>query len=401
MRLYHIVISISMRKQIMSMVVSKKNVSLSELIIHLARLGLGQEAREDLDSFVLEEDCWKDFLTLAAKEGCTGLIHYNITHHFPDFNVPDQISHQLEQEYLTNVGRNLLIDAQLKEICARFEESKLSVLTIRGAVFFDQIYPEIGIRPLIDMDFVVHAQDFEKVQEILKGLGFENHECYPFFFFKDDIYVDIHLDSINFWRIKDWPSAIDIKNKDLWQRTVSFRGHSCVRALNTYDSILHCCEHLMRHSFDRLIWFVDIAYLVKNEGEVFDWRRMIQRAKEFHAQKAAFYVMSYLEKMNFIDVPSERLVELGDFRMNFLEKRNFRLLMANRRVNLSGDLMSLFAIPGFWLRIQALWNGIFIENEKFPLIRKRLTFFSYICRFFRLFKYIFTKTLSVFRIPKF
>ncbi len=298
----------------------QQGISSSDLILDLAGLDFGQTLPE-----VLPFPNQDEFLTMAAKEGCTGLIHYNLKHYQPSHNFPESVCGHLEQEYLVNLGRNLLIDNELSNICAEFERDKLKALTVRGAVFFDQIYPELGMRPLIDMDFVVCQEDFDRVRTILGALGFEHNECYPFFFFKDNIYVDIHLDSINFWRIKNWPSAIGIKNEALWQRTVSFRGNAYIRALDGYDSIIHCSEHLMRHSFDRLIWFLDIAYLVRKEGSVFQWDQLVQRTRECCAQKAVYYVLSYLNQMNYCSVPTHILGELGAVRFNVLEKKNFSL----------------------------------------------------------------------------
>jgi len=385
----------------MTTALSQKSVSPDDFLLHCIRLGISDQEHDDSAEGFFDGGHWEAFIHKAEKEGCTGVIYHNISRHQSRHNIPSAVLHQLEQEYLTNTGRNLLMDSELSMICQQFDAQELPALTVRGVVFFDRIYPEIGMRPLIDMDFVVHRNDFDRARRILNDLGFQCHDCYPFFFFKDDIYVDLHLDSINFWRIKGWPSSIDITHKELWKKTLPFCGYTYVRTLDVYDSIIHCCEHLMRHSFGRLIWFLDIVYLIQGKAGVFQWDRLIGRTADARALKAVHYVMAYLSQRDLCSVPSQSMAALESGSMNGIERWYYRLLLADRRDRISGDVLSLLAVPGFWRKVGLLWNGIFIEKEKFPLVRTRLTVWTYVQRIFRLMGHVLKKIYCMVSFQKF
>ena len=121
-----------------------------------------------------EEDfsliCWDIFLKKVYKEGVAGLIFYNLKDTRFKLFLPKKVFKALEDYYLTNLGRNLLIHQQLQEIFKAFGEERVFCFLIRGGFFSKYLYHDLGIRPMADIDLAIFKKDLSRVKKILEEL---------------------------------------------------------------------------------------------------------------------------------------------------------------------------------------------------------------------------------------
>lgn len=332
---------------------------------------------------------WDLFLKKSFQEGVSGLIFYNLSRSGKQSLVPPQVYQKLEDDYIANTGRNVFVSQQLEEIIGSFQRGSLRALLLRGAAFFNRIYPHLGIRSMGDIDFVVCSSDHGKAKEIFSNTGYEPAKGYPFLFYKreleDKLSVDLHLDRVGFWRIPITPFRFSINNPDIWNQSVSWdEGRPCVKMLSVYDAIFASCIHMVKHSFQRLIWFIDIVELINHAGASFNWDKLIDRAKAYRVVLPTFFVLSFINQTKLLSMPEQALTQLGDFKMSKLQAKSYRKLLDNQRQDIPGSLLYLSCIPGFPARVKFLWKAVFMEKEKVPAFTDRKGVKVYVRRFFKI-----------------
>jgi hypothetical protein len=52
--------------------------------------------------------------------------------------------------------------------------------------------------------------------------------------------------------------------------------------------------HLQKHSYSRLIWFFDLAMLLRKYAESIEWKEVIHRAESFRLEKSLYITLAYL-----------------------------------------------------------------------------------------------------------
>ena len=317
------------------------------------------------------------------------MIYVRIKNNERRDQMPRWVLKKLEEDYLTNTGRNLLLQQSIHDLVQKIDDSKLNAFLVRGATFLDQVYKDNGVRPIMDMDIVVDEKDFEDLQNVLQGEGFEWFKDYPYFYKKGEFYVDVHLNSLQFWRL-NWPTPIRITNEDLWRRTLKFEQSLVVRQLDCYDHILHCCEHLMRHNYEKLMWFMDIAYMIESHPS-FQWDELYTRAEKNNFLKPLFYVFTFLAHHELCAVKPSFYGRLENIHLNPIEKRSIRLLRRNRRRHFCGEWLAFFMIKGWSKRWQLFYYGVFIKKSRLPLVRQKFLVWSYMRRLFKFVFYQFLK----------
>ncbi|MBN3040337.1 MAG: nucleotidyltransferase family protein [Candidatus Omnitrophica bacterium] len=354
-------------------------------------------APEYISEFSLSEQEWDKFLILASQEGLSSLVYYNLTNHKHAFKIPPVVLSRLKQEFYINTGRNVCIRDELDNIYSAFENKKIDAVLVRGAVFFDKIYPALGIRPLVDADIVIFEKDLEAVSSMLRDIGYQSSNNYPFFLEKDNFYLDLHLNVPGYWRARVQNSSIDISDSSIWQETIPLKeNYFHVRGLGLYDSILASAQHLQWHDFSRLIWFVDIANLINSSSQDLDYDYLIKRAETFNLKKTLYFMIKYLNQYRLIATEERFLKDLDKLPLNRFEKKTSFLLLANKRENISGEMLFLFSLGGLKSKLKFIIDVIFLDRQRLPLEEDKKGSWVYLKRFYRLFSRTFLRFMKVF-----
>jgi|GEM_PF-3293307 len=312
---------------------------------------------------LLPDPAAPDFFPRVCAEGLSGFLYYYLNAQQLSSLVPDTVLQSLRSEYLLNLGRNLLLEEEIHRIAVSLEEERIPAVLVRGAVLMNSVYPDRGIRPLIDIDLVIADENMAAAQRHLAQKGYASAPGYPCFLAKDDIYLDLHANTTSFWQASALGSALDIRRPEVWAETVSFEGLTYVRTLGATDMILSCSEHLQWHSFERLIWLVDIAALVGKQGQDFDSERFVARAEHFRLQKTVYFIFKFLANWGWVDVPQAILGRWDRIPLNRLERAILKRLLANRRHDLPGEILALFALPSCSHVWRAMREVLFPRRE--------------------------------------
>ena len=155
---------------------------------------------------------------------------------------------------IENVGynqtavRNLTLLSKASEVIRDFNQKNIEFLVLKGLYLAFDIYPDIGLRPMTDVDFLIKREDLDRVEKILFQLGYydvspkaqRSYGCDVTFCNKDGIFIDIHWDLCQYERFR---GIINI-TPDFWKRAREFNlDGMCPQTLSIEDHILYISLH--------------------------------------------------------------------------------------------------------------------------------------------------------------
>ena len=127
------------------------------------------------------------------------------------------------------------LEALVKAVCEEFEKKNVSMVLLKGAVI-KNLYPNITMRTMSDIDIILKEEEFSKAKEIFEGFLYE--------------YVaDYHGNPV-FKKEKNYKfeaffelSTID----NVWEKVDNIEGKKNIYTLNNEMFLYHLISHLAKH----------------------------------------------------------------------------------------------------------------------------------------------------------
>lgn len=258
-----------------------------ELILLCARARLDsadtirQIAASDLD--------WDYVLEAAQRHGvvpllCTGL-HAACRQAVP-------VLQELDDRYLRNTQRNLLLVRELLAIVKLLSAKRIPVIPFKGPVLALTAYGNLSLRQIRDLDFIIHPEDATRARGLLLAEGYRLVQAFDpmqeiihirsnceFTFEKTPVELDIH------WQISPRYFNLPFDLPRAWTRLepVVLSGTS-VPSLCPQDLLPVLCAHGARHVWERLEWLCSVSELIRSHPGL-NWEVILKEAKEIGAER--------------------------------------------------------------------------------------------------------------------
>jgi len=248
----------------------------------------------------------------------------------------EEANASLRRAYFATLARNLLLNKALVEVLAAFEARGIRTIVLKGAILAETVYPDIGTRPMADVDLLISPADLPRVERALEGLGyqFDWSGKIPQAFrrrFGSEVTayserrhaaIDVHWDLLGegwFRRV----AAVD--HSVVWANAqpVTFEG---VRAwhLSPEHTLLHLCLHLgLHHHYQGLIWYTDIDRLIRAQDIA--WDRFTADVIAFKLKTVTYLALTFTRQLLGTPIPEDVL--------NALRPSRHRLRFIHRFVN--------------------------------------------------------------------
>ena len=262
-----------------------------------------------------------DHLTRTAlKEGLAGSLYKCLLKTgLLDTLCPEERQKLYHNYYLT-IRRNLKFMHALKEILGQLKQNDIQVVLMQGISLIQEEYPDIGLRPMSDMDLWVLPCNRSNLIECLMDLGYKGNSIYPNTFVRGEIMLDIHTHVLWADRIQSRSMLLHKSQEEIFNNTRPIQiGQTAALRLNPQDQFLYLSMHALKHNLERLIWLVDIKSLVAKWTPA-DWKALIVRAEELGLQAQFFYMFFVLRKIFDMEFPSEIQSNLAGWQPNLLEQ---------------------------------------------------------------------------------
>ncbi len=229
---------------------------------------------------------WEALWTLACEERVASLL-YHATRR-KDL-IPDALAERGRQYYLETGLINALRLSDLAGTLTLLNGKGIDVIVLKGAALAEGLYKNIGLRPMMDVDILVHKAQAPHALDVLTHAGFETlgPAISPgaTLAYENEIalrrpsgsggYLELH------WALFDSPFYQDRIPEDvLWRTAEPFDVCGTQAHVLAPDmQLLHLCGHLQLHHKGRgLLWWQDVVELLVRFRERFNWDHVLVEA---------------------------------------------------------------------------------------------------------------------------
>ncbi|RPI78759.1 MAG: hypothetical protein EHM45_05415 [Desulfobacteraceae bacterium] len=302
---------------------------------------------------------WDKFIKTAFDQGVAAAIYPEIR----NLPIPLPIKSVFEKTYETALVlnlSNLQVIEQLEQFCLK---EHIEVMTLKGLSLLDQVYPQIGLRPMADIDLMIRPDDRSRFETLLNQWGYRRSAPLARLFNKGHSTIDLHTHALNIDRIAGrvllFPKGMD----PIWDHAQPWKpGFRFVKKPNKPDNLLLLSQHFMKHSFSKLIWLVDIYRLLQS-FEKQDWQILPERTSFLKQEKCLAYALFLLKVcFDYRPPPGAKFVP-GRLKLSRIEKTILKNSLWNPVQTRTGPLTALFCIPGIKNRTRFAWENLFPDKK--------------------------------------
>lgn len=325
---------------------------------------------EKLVAACTKVDDWDSLLVQAEAQGLAPLLHRHLNDHAPGI-CPDRFRRGIRLLFLRHRHVNTLLMQVLAEVLELLGQAGIDVLVLKGAALCQTLYPEIGLRPMRDIDLLVRHEQGAQAEALLIQSGFstssaprptDHFHLPPLHKNVDGLPICIELHHGLF---PDCPPYYHQPSfDDLQKRAISYSLLTTeARTLGNEDMLWHIFNHGVRMPLTyepvKLISVADIVTLVENRVEEIDWQKVRERYPE---------VIAALPLLHYLTPWQDRI--LAKFSWNTVRVPRgvgetfcgwpYRRLKEQREKRLLALLHDTFLPPEWWCRlyygVQHRWN---------------------------------------------
>lgn len=238
----------------------------------------------------LHEIDWTYMLRTAKDHGVLPLIYWSIKSACMK-SLPSDIIAQLNADFKSNALHNLTLTSELFRLLDLFRFNSIPAIPFKGPILASSIYGNVAFRQFLDLDILVHPEDFIKAKDLLISEGYVprlnlNDEQYEALikhderehhkgFSKNDSGVDLEIHWKTYPGI--YPSRLETHRLFERAEPLIISGHE-ILSFSPEDMLLFLCYHGSKHVWTKISFICDIAMLLKNRA--INWTYVIEFAQD-------------------------------------------------------------------------------------------------------------------------
>ena len=267
----------------------------------------------------LDLGAWRHLLRQAQYQRIVPLLAYHVRQNPEAWSlVPTTIQQAFKERNRVSSLLSLKAYSQLQRLLPCLQAEDIPVIGLKGAHLAEFVYPKRILRPMRDIDLLIHRRDLEAVDRIMHSLGYElsgdeewhaqNH--FHFGYWSPDVNFTIEIH----WDIQKPSSAFPVDLASWWehaeQKTV---GQSHMLVLSPEEALIHACIHLVKHlGQDGFKPLCDVAIMLHSETFAIDWARFIRIVNEQAVIKPINLTLRLASDLLGVDVPQEVIAGVYD-----------------------------------------------------------------------------------------
>lgn len=252
---------------------------------------------------------------------------------------------RLRGNYRKSIYHNHLLFHRAAQYVARLNERRIPSIVLKGAAFVKNVDPNVGLRPMADIDVLVRAPDvaealvllspghrtYAEDREVMEGwLRFRHAISLRS---RAGLEMDLHWHLLPGWSFLDDPDA------PFWDASVEgdFFG-ARTRYLCATDFLFHTCGHGVRwNAVPSIRWVSDSLDVLNQSAAEFDWNRMLELTDRYQLHLVMATAFRYLRDAFAAPIPSSVLTALTQRTISPLERIDFELGMREWTAAISWD----------------------------------------------------------------
>jgi hypothetical protein len=256
-----------------------------------------------------EEIDWQGLLEAADRHGLIPLV----SRHVQASACPEAVRRAFRGHARISALRTARMEGALATLLASLTASGVPAIVLKGPALAWNVYPSPWLRPYRDLDLLCREEHWEAIHELLVAHGYapalpavespppmawERKARYHVQYDRaaDHLRVEIHFDL--------WWYGLRLRMEErVWTRSVSTAiAGAAARTLTLEDQLLELCVHLHHHGYSRLIWFTDLACLLRCPDGI-DWDYVVASARDEGVGVSVYYSLLFLDRLLGVAAP--------------------------------------------------------------------------------------------------
>ena len=244
---------------------------------------------------------WQQVIQRADRFSVTPLLYRALKPAFAQHVVPVAVENRLHASYLACLSRNTLLLHEFAKILVLLKQNNIPVIVLKGAALAEDVYENVGLRPMSDIDILVRVEHLHKTALLFSRQG--NLLKDP-----SKVVLDLH------WNIDRSFVELPMDVADIWKRSRTiYIEKTPALALSIEDQLLNVVSHVTFHHFlddKTLRTLCDIREIIHHRGREMDWEQVVFRADQWKMRKALFLCLFLSRELLHARVPEDILQRL-------------------------------------------------------------------------------------------
>jgi hypothetical protein len=305
---------------------------------------------------------WDALVEKGLRHGVASLLHSYLSTWDTRHEVPIGISRRLENIYYANAMRAVRAEEQLSDILSCLGENGVEAILLKGLFLSESVYKNIALRPIGDIDLLIHRDDIARTDSLLHGIGFMPAPgSFPLRYYREvhfhamyvrdsgpgSIPVEVH------WGLQDRFNLLRMDMDEIWSRVRPWSiGRHNIPAMCPEDLLTYLCYHADKHTcFSRyiedfshigpeavlgntvsaeLLWYADILRLIHLEGHAITWDHLAERCRRWGIEGEVYASLAVTDTVFGTSIAGQPLSLLEPPRTGRLQAAVYRRLMRPR-----------------------------------------------------------------------
>jgi putative nucleotidyltransferase-like protein len=300
-------------------------------------------------------------------------LYRNLQRH----GVQDPLMERLKGVYRYYLYKNQILMHRISALLAAFEEAGITTMVLKGAALIPLYYREIGVRPMLDADVLVHSHQAEQAMELLNKLQWKPVRCreprlrIPIVHstpFEDDggRQMDLH------WHLF-WECFNAGEDEDYWDNAIPIEiGGVKTLALSPADQLLHTCWHGARwNEVPPIRWVADALAILGTSAREIDWPSLLEKSRRHRIVLPVKDSLEYLKNKFDAPVPDSLLKSMSAVPISNIERENYEVTLNPMAPPTTSKILRMLYYDYRWLssstssriktlafakHLQAKWN---------------------------------------------
>jgi hypothetical protein len=310
------------------------DLTLKTLTTALSQLPLKGEAHQTLpfpaewSAFSAAE--WDQLVLNAHAQGLAPLLYWILSKSGKFSSIPETARNTLRGMYSATWMNNQLILRELETFARAFKQVGIPLLALKGACYALTIYPDIGLRPMGDLDVLIPAAMRSEAVRIARSLGYGDTEpeatpgLDELLGHHDGLQKagspSISLE-IHYSLVADKTFRFAVPVDWFWEQTEPLitpllkSGDLDLLMLTPAPQLLYAGSHAMlQHGGVNapLRWFYDMDRLIRFYGERLDWNLLLRQAYQFEWGSALCAALAQTAAFFNTPIPEQVLISLSE-----------------------------------------------------------------------------------------
>ncbi|HDS08821.1 MAG TPA: hypothetical protein ENN73_01215 [Firmicutes bacterium] len=235
-----------------------------------------------------------DFIREAGREGILNYIYHNLIKKQGVLMLSPESVKKIDEYFFMISARNLRMQKELLTIVKGARETGVhDYLVVKGIHLINLIYKDLGTRPMSDIDIIYSPSALEKLKQVFldNGYLFGKDSADGCHFKKDDqVIFDLREFEGDFYigSLREKLSTITYNTLKEFRTEIILEG-TPIPVLEPEINLLLFSDHMRKHYFNRLIWFLDFLLVCK--AFKVDMNRIEKTAERLNLKKALDYTL--------------------------------------------------------------------------------------------------------------